>query len=104
MKVGTVIATLSGEGEEPATAGAPVSEAAVEPAAAGKAEESDALLQHKTGARQMHDAAKYDAEVTDPTISQGAEMVKNSVREARRDGMAEEMRKAASDDRRPLLL
>ena len=96
VKVGTVIATLDVEGEEPAAAPAKAAEA--EPAVQERAAESEAPVpkQVETGARQMYDAAKHDAEVSDPAIPEGTEMVKMTLREALRDGMAEEMRR---DDR-----
>ncbi len=99
VKVGTVIATLNGEGEEAAPAPAktaekpePAKEEA--PATEQKATESEAPEPHKveTGARQMFEAAKHDAEVADPAVPSGTEMVKTTVREALRDAMAEEMR------------
>src|SRR6201747_1362423 len=40
----------------------------------------------------MFEAAKHDAEVADPAVPSGTEMVKTTVREALRDAMAEEMR------------
>jgi pyruvate dehydrogenase E1 component beta subunit len=100
VKVGTVIATLNAEGEDaaarsasaaPATAQKPVEEPAEQ-----KTEPTPEPKQVETGARQMYDAAKHDAEVEDPAIPAGTEMVKVTLREALRDAMAEEMRK---DDR-----
>ncbi|HEX7850302.1 MAG TPA: pyruvate dehydrogenase complex E1 component subunit beta [Sphingomonas sp.] len=102
VKVGTVIATLAVEGEEvskTAPAPAPASTArAEEPEVAQEAAESGAPEPHlvETGARQMLEAAKHDAEVADPEVPAGTEMVKLTLREALRDAMAEEMRK---DDR-----
>ncbi|WP_066587188.1 pyruvate dehydrogenase complex E1 component subunit beta [Sphingomonas pruni] len=102
VKVGTVIATLAVEGEEvskTAPAPAPASTArAEEPEVAQEAAESGAPEPHlvETGARQMFEAAKHDAEVADPEVPAGTEMVKLTLREALRDAMAEEMRK---DDR-----
>ncbi|MEO5494275.1 MAG: pyruvate dehydrogenase complex E1 component subunit beta [Sphingomonas sp.] len=92
VKVGTVIATLNGEGEESA---APAPAKAEEPAIEQKAAESETPAPKlvETGARQMFEAAKHDAEVADPAIPAGTEMVKTTVREALRDAMAEEMRK-----------
>ncbi|RHW17305.1 pyruvate dehydrogenase complex E1 component subunit beta [Sphingomonas gilva] len=104
VKVGTVIAMLAGEGEDASaapkqTAGeganaAPKEE--VPEAAADKAPpapESNAPHTPETGARQLFDAAENKAEVRDPAIPAGTEMVKTTVREALRDAMAEEMRK-----------
>ena len=96
VKVGTVIATLNAEGEEPAATGEGKSEAAA-PAAAQpadqKVEATPEPKQVETGTRQLHEAAKRDAEVRDPAIPSGTEMVKLTLREALRDGMAEEMRR-----------
>jgi pyruvate dehydrogenase E1 component beta subunit len=102
VKVGTVIATLAAEGEEvskaaPAPAPAPAAKVE-EPEIAQEAAESGAPEPHlvETGARQMFEAAKHDAEVADPEVPAGTEMIKLTLREALRDAMAEEMRK---DDR-----
>jgi pyruvate dehydrogenase E1 component beta subunit len=81
VKVGTVIAILSGEGEvaaapaaaAPEAAPQPVAEAAPEPVAAARPAAS--------------------APAADPTIPAGTAMVKTTVREALRDAMAEEMRR-----------
>ena len=100
VKVGTVIATLAEEGEDASAAAAPKAE---EPKEAPKAEapkeeaeveDSAHPAQDKveTGARQMFDAAKHDAEVANPEVPEGTEMVKLTLREALRDAMAEEMR------------
>ena len=108
VKVGTVIMQLSGEGEGAAPAGTTDPDATKEDTAAPEAkadekkadevEDSAHPAQEKveTGARQMFEAAKHDAEVRDPEIPAGTEMVKQTVREALRDAMAEEMR---ADDR-----
>lgn len=99
VKVGTVIATLNAEGEEaaaPAASAAPAAQKPVEEPADQKTEPTPEPKQVETGARQMYDAAKHDAEVKDPAIPAGTEMVKITLREALRDAMAEEMRK---DDR-----
>jgi pyruvate dehydrogenase E1 component beta subunit len=99
VKVGTVIATLAVEGEEvskaaPAPAAA-AEEKAVEPEKQEQAAESGTPEPHlvETGARQMFEAAKHDAEVADPEVPAGTEMVKVTLREALRDAMAEEMRR-----------
>jgi len=97
VKVGTVIATLAAEGEDvskAAPAPAPV-EKAEEPEVQEQAAESGTPEPHlvETGARQMFEAAKHDAEVADPDIPAGTAMVKLTLREALRDAMAEEMRK-----------
>jgi len=106
VKVGTVIATLLAEGEEAGAEPAPsntTNEQAAESAAPAAAstessETGPSPAQDKvdTGARQMFEAAKNDAQVADPAIPEGTEMVRTTVREALRDAMAEEMR---ADDR-----
>src|SRR4051812_31362225 len=97
VKVGTVIATLNAEGEEAAAPSAPpMPEKPVDEPADQKTEPTPEPRQVETGARQMYEAAKHDAEVKDPAIPAGTEMVKITLREALRDAMAEEMRK---DDR-----
>ena len=96
VKVGTVIATLYGEGEEPAATGEGKSEAEApkpDQPADQKAEATPEPKQVETGARQIYEASKHDAEVSDPAIPAGTEMVKLTLREALRDGMAEEMRR-----------
>ncbi|MES2044332.1 MAG: pyruvate dehydrogenase complex E1 component subunit beta, partial [Pseudomonadota bacterium] len=94
VKVGTVIATLAAEGED---AAAPASAAASAPKAETpvdqKTEPTPEPHKVETGARQMYEAAKHDAEVSDPAIPAGTEMVKITLREALRDAMAEEMRR-----------
>jgi len=94
VKVGTVIATIAGEGEEtPAATPAPapaVADKAPEPAAQ-RTEATPEPKQVETGARQLFAAATRDA-VSDPEIPAGTELVKLTVREALRDAMAEEMR------------
>jgi len=97
VKVGTVIATMAGEGEAAAPAPAPAKAAAPTPAPARAAEpseqaaESDTPKHAETGARQLFEAAKQQEarEWDGPTK-------KVTLREALRDAMAEEMR---ADDR-----
>ncbi|MBB6424851.1 pyruvate dehydrogenase complex E1 component subunit beta [Sphingopyxis sp. JAI128] len=87
VKVGTVIATIAGEGEEaaaPAPAPAPAEEAkAAEPAPA-------------TAPAPAAEKPAVTERAADPAIPEGTAMVKLTVREALRDAMAEEMR---ADDR-----
>ncbi|SEH20147.1 pyruvate dehydrogenase E1 component beta subunit [Sphingopyxis sp. YR583] len=90
VKVGTVIATITGEGEE---AAAPVSAAAPAAAPEPKAE-APAPAPAPAAAPVAAPAAAERA--SDPAIPEGTAMVKLTVREALRDAMAEEMRK---DDR-----
>ncbi len=91
VKVGTVIATITGEGEEaaaPAAAPAPAV-AAPEPKA-----EAPAPAPAPVAAPVAAPAAAERA--SDPAIPEGTAMARLTVREALRDAMAEEMRK---DDR-----
>ena len=79
VKVGTVIALLSGEGEEAAA-----------PAAAAVEEKEDAPAPVAVAPRPEKTPASLAVE---PDVPEGTEMVKTTVREALRDAMAEEMRK-----------
>jgi len=89
VKVGTIIAMITGEdgaAETPAVE-APKAEAKAEPA-------EEAPKKAETGTAQLVTKAK--AVVADPDLPEGTEFVSQTVREALRDAMAEEMR---SDDR-----
>ena len=88
VKVGTVIATISGEGEDASSASAPASAPATATATAPAPAPAAAVAPAKPAA-----AAKAAA---DPQIPAGTKMVSTTVREALRDAMAEEMR---ADDR-----
>jgi pyruvate dehydrogenase E1 component beta subunit len=92
VKVGTVIAVLSGEGEEAAPAPAAEAPKAEAPEIAEKAAESDAPAPKKAESGTSNLAGKTAA-VSDPAIPEGTAMTKMTVREALRDAMAEEMRK-----------
>ena len=111
VKVGTVIATLNGEGEdasippasaeegEPhaATGGGAMSKPSSPPAADAAAPSPDTEGEAKkaeSGTAQL--VSDKAAVVADPAIPAGTEMVKMTLREALRDAMAEEMR---ADDR-----
>ncbi|MEG3179937.1 pyruvate dehydrogenase complex E1 component subunit beta [Sphingomonas sp. LT1P40] len=86
VKVGTVIATIAGEGEDaaaPAPAAVPVVDAL-------KAEPEAAPKKADSGTKQL--VSDKAASVADPEVPAGTEMVKTTVREALRDAMAEEMR------------
>ena len=99
VKVGTVIMEMAADGGEPAATAEGKSEAeapAPDQPAVQKVEATPEPHKVETGARQMFEAAKHDAEVGDPAVPAGTEMVKLTVREALRDAMAEEMR---ADDR-----
>ncbi|AMU95573.1 MULTISPECIES: pyruvate dehydrogenase complex E1 component subunit beta [Sphingopyxis] len=87
VKVGTVIATISGEGEEATPAPAPAPAAAPAPAEAPAPAATPAPAAEKPAPA---------VRAADPSIPAGTAMVKLTVREALRDAMAEEMR---ADDR-----
>ncbi len=91
VKVGTVIAMLSGEGE--VAAPAPAAPKAEAPEVAQKAEESEAPVPGKAESGTSNLASSKAATVADPSIPAGTAMVRTTVREALRDAMAEEMRK-----------
>ena len=84
VKVGTVIATLQGDDEEPAPAKAAAPEPAAAPAPAPEAKPAEPVAKAPV-------AAPASSEVPE-----GTAMVSTTVREALRDAMAEEMR---ADDR-----
>ncbi|MFC0104721.1 pyruvate dehydrogenase complex E1 component subunit beta [Sphingopyxis terrae] len=87
VKVGTVIATISSEGEEATPAPAPAPAAAPAPAEAPAPAATPAPAAEKPAPA---------VRAADPSIPAGTAMVKLTVREALRDAMAEEMR---ADDR-----
>ncbi|MBU0863639.1 MAG: pyruvate dehydrogenase complex E1 component subunit beta, partial [Alphaproteobacteria bacterium] len=92
VKVGTVIATITGEGEDaaaPTPAPAPAAEAPK-----SDTPKEDAPKKAESGTEQL--AVKAKAAVADPAVLEGTAMVRLTVREALRDAMAEEMR---ADDR-----
>ncbi|WP_293697439.1 MULTISPECIES: pyruvate dehydrogenase complex E1 component subunit beta [unclassified Sphingopyxis] len=90
VKVGTVIATITGDGEE---AAAPTPAPAAEAPKADTPKE-DVPKKAESGTEQL--VVKAKAAVADPAIPEGTAMVRLTVREALRDAMAEEMR---ADDR-----
>ena len=87
VKVGTVIATMGGEGDEEAPTRAPAPTANAAP-------EAPAAPAPKPAAEPRPVAAPVSA--ADPEVPAGTKMVPTTVREALRDAMAEEMRR---DDR-----
>ncbi|HEX7819037.1 MAG TPA: pyruvate dehydrogenase complex E1 component subunit beta [Sphingobium sp.] len=104
VKVGTVIATLTAEGEEAeAEAPAPASKAEAAHKEGAKAEESappakaeekpaeEAPKKAESGTDKL--VASASAPAADTSVPAGTEMVKTTVREALRDAMAEEMRR-----------
>ncbi|EZP72493.1 Pyruvate dehydrogenase E1 component beta subunit [Sphingomonas paucimobilis] len=88
VKVGTVIATMAGEGGETAAA-APKAEESAPPAKPEAAPE--APKKAESGTSKLGSETK--ASIADPDLPEGTEMVKTTVREALRDAMAEEMRR-----------
>jgi pyruvate dehydrogenase E1 component beta subunit len=98
VKVGTVIATMAGEGGEAASsltkAEDRVEEAEPAPKESSKAEDSGAPKKAESGTAKLESKAK--PALADPDVPEGTEYVKVTVREALRDAMAEEMR---ADDR-----
>ncbi|PAX08475.1 pyruvate dehydrogenase complex E1 component subunit beta [Sphingomonas lenta] len=106
VKVGTVIATLAGEGEDagaPAQASdgpPPQSAASASPGGTAEVErpsdqgteDAGPSPKQDTGTKQLTQAVERTS-VADPEVPAGTEMVKLTVREALRDAMAEEMRR-----------
>lgn len=83
VKVGTVIAIIRGEDDDSETAApAKTEDAAEAPAKAAPAVEEAPIVK----------PVRATAQLSDPAIPAGTEMVKTTVREALRDAMAEEMR------------
>ena len=85
VKVGTVIATIAGEGED---AAAPAEAPA--PAPAEDARAAEPALAAASAPEAVKPAAAERA--SDPAIPEGTAMQRLTVREALRDAMAEEMR------------
>jgi pyruvate dehydrogenase E1 component beta subunit len=92
VKVGTVIAMLAGEGEDASDVEAP---AASEPVEDVPGEGKDVGRPDNSGEGSEADIAKpaRKADVKDPDVPEGTDFISTTVREALRDGMAEEMRK-----------
>ncbi|WP_022682675.1 pyruvate dehydrogenase complex E1 component subunit beta [Sphingobium bisphenolivorans] len=88
VKVGTVIATMAGEGGE-AAAPAPKAKESAPPAKSEAAPE--APKKAESGTSKL--ATEARAAVKDPALPEGTAYVKTTVREALRDAMAEEMRR-----------
>ncbi|OQW76188.1 MAG: pyruvate dehydrogenase complex E1 component subunit beta [Proteobacteria bacterium ST_bin13] len=89
VKVGTVIATLTMEGEESA-ASAPAS---APPAKTEELAKPAASASPKADSDPAKNVTDKVAAIGDPAIPAGTEMVKITLREALRDAMAEEMRR-----------
>ena len=86
VKVGTVIAMLAGEGEDVSDIEAPAEAAPVEDVPG----EGKDVGRESSEAEITKPARKVD--VKDPEVPEGTSFVSTTVREALRDGMAEEMR------------
>ncbi len=96
VKVGTVIATISGEGEE-ATSTPARAEPVEAPSSSSATQEEKSGPSTSSGQTEAKVAKSAPAvRAADPSIPAGTAMVKLTVREALRDAMAEEMR---ADDR-----
>jgi len=95
VKVGTVIATLLGEGEEAGAASATPAPAPA-PAEAPSEQKAERAAEEKKPADTGTAQLVTKAEPAAPEVPEGTEMVRQTLREALRDAMAEEMR---SDDR-----
>ncbi|WP_150292258.1 pyruvate dehydrogenase complex E1 component subunit beta [Sphingobium estronivorans] len=85
VKVGTVIATMAGDGAGEG------GEAAPAPKAEAKAEAAPEPKKAESGTAKLATEAKPT--VKDPALPEGTEYLKTTVREALRDAMAEEMRR-----------
>jgi pyruvate dehydrogenase E1 component beta subunit len=94
VKVGTVIALIAGEGEDAGTASSPAGTVTGAPAGEDRSGDSEkkAPEAEPTGATETLVASVEKAQVADPEVPAGTEMVRTTVREALRDAMAEEMR------------
>jgi pyruvate dehydrogenase E1 component beta subunit len=92
VKVGTVIATIDGEGDDAAPTAAPAKAdaAGAKPAEEAKAAAPEAPKKAETGTAQLASDAKP---AKDPALPSGTNMKTATVREALRDAMAEEMRR-----------
>ena len=93
VAVGTVIATLLGEGEDGSDTPAPTADTAASDESAEPEDSADEAASDTSTAPERPAAA---APASDPDLPEGTSFTSTSVREALRDGMAEEMR---ADDR-----
>ena len=90
VKVGTVIAMLAGEGEDAADIEAPADSGTVEDVP-GEGKDVGRPDSDATSEAEITKPARK-TDVKDPEIPEGTGFISTSVREALRDGMAEEMR------------
>ncbi|BBI20927.1 pyruvate dehydrogenase complex E1 component subunit beta [Qipengyuania flava] len=94
VKVGTVIAMLAGEGEDASDIEAPAGSGTVEDVP-GEGKDVGRPDSDATSEAEITKPARK-TDVKDPEVPEGTGFISTSVREALRDGMAEEMR---ADDR-----
>ena len=94
VKVGTVIAMLAGEGEDASDIEAPADSGTVEDVP-GEGKDVGRPDSDATSEAEITKPARK-TDVKDPEVPEGTGFISTSVREALRDGMAEEMR---ADDR-----
>jgi pyruvate dehydrogenase E1 component beta subunit len=94
VKVGTVIAMLAGEGEDASDIEAPADSGTVEDVP-GEGKDVGRPDSDATSEAEITKPARK-SDVKDPEVPEGTGFISTSVREALRDGMAEEMR---ADDR-----
>ena len=90
VKVNTAIAILAGEGED---AGAAAASAASKPAEPAPAPAPASVAEPAKAPASVPAAPKAPAVAADPEVPAGTEFVSQTVREALRDAMAEEMRR-----------
>ena len=92
VKVGTVIATMAGDAEGAAVEKPATEQKAPESAPSANADTGEVSPKKaESGTSKL--ASDIKPTVADPSLPQGTEYVKTTVREALRDAMAEEMRK-----------
>ncbi|KHL26030.1 pyruvate dehydrogenase [Croceibacterium mercuriale] len=95
VKVGTVIAVLAAEGEDASAIQAPEADASAvqqSPEKGGSVTEKDEKASAGASTAELMEA-KPTPKKADPEIPAGTNMIKVTLREALRDGMAEEMRR-----------
>ncbi len=91
VKVGTVIATMAGNGADSAEAAEALAAPAAKPVDQNSEPPAEVAKPRDTGAAPLA-AGPARAVLADPVVPEGTSYVKTTVREALRDAMAEEMR------------
>ena len=91
VKVGTVIATMAGNGADSAEAAQVLAAPATTPVDQNREPPAEVAKARDTGAAPLA-AGPARAVLADPVVPEGTSYVKTTVREALRDAMAEEMR------------